>query len=78
MNDDRSADQPPRSPGFWQTVASVLAAFFGVQSSTNRKRDFSRGKPLPFIIIGIVMTVLFVGALLLIVRFVLAQAGASH
>ncbi|MCB1684955.1 MAG: DUF2970 domain-containing protein, partial [Pseudomonadales bacterium] len=43
-----------------QMIGSTLAAAFGVQSSRNRERDFSRGKPLHFIIIGVAFTALFV------------------
>ncbi|MES1943365.1 hypothetical protein PC39_04577 [Salinisphaera sp. PC39] len=75
MTDDerREPDEPLT---LWQTIMSVLAAFFGVQSSTNRQRDFSRGRPLHFILIGLVATVIFVLVLVLVVRLVLAQAGA--
>ena len=63
------------APTFWQTAASVLAAFFGVQSSANRKRDFSRGKPMHYIVLGLIATVLFVLVLMLIVKVALSAAG---
>lgn len=63
-------------PTFWQTVASVLAAFFGVQTSKARKRDFTHGKAWHFIVIGLVTTIVFVLVLIAIVRLVLAAAGA--
>ncbi len=56
-----------------QMIASVLAAAFGVQSSRNRERDFSRGKPLHFIALGIVFTVLFVLAVVTVVNLVLGS-----
>lgn len=62
-------------PTLWQTVASVLASFFGVQSAKNRQRDFTHGKPLQFIVVGLAMTALFVLAVLVVVRLVLRQAG---
>ncbi|HZP11554.1 MAG TPA: DUF2970 domain-containing protein [Nevskiaceae bacterium] len=40
------------SPSLWQVVGSVASAFFGVQSSRNRERDFKRGKPWQFIAIA--------------------------
>ncbi|MEQ9427115.1 MAG: DUF2970 domain-containing protein [Phycisphaerales bacterium] len=55
-------------------MTSVLAAFFGVQSSANRERDFTRGRPIHFILIGLVATVAFILALVLIVRLILATA----
>lgn len=58
---------------FLQLVGSALAAAFGVQSSRNRARDFSRGKPIQFIIVGVVLTVLFVLAVVGVVNLVLSS-----
>lgn len=60
----------------WQTVVSVLAAFFGVQGSASRQRDFTRGKPIVFILVALALTGLFVIGLLTIVRVILHQAAA--
>lgn len=73
MTDASDEQAPP--PTFWQTAGSVLAAFFGVQNSRNRRRDFTRGKPSHYILMGAIATALFVVALLVIVRVVLAAAG---
>jgi hypothetical protein len=43
-----------------EVMSSVAAAFIGVQSSRNRERDFSHGRPRDFIVIGLLFTVLFV------------------
>ncbi len=64
-----------KSPGWLQVVTSVLAAGFGVQSKKNRERDFQHGKPIIFIVTGIVFTVLFIAAVTMIVRTVLENAG---
>jgi len=55
-------DEPPTEQriGFWQLLGSTLAAAVGVQSSKNRKRDFTYGKPIHFILMGIVFTALFI------------------
>jgi hypothetical protein len=58
-----------------QTIWSVLASFFGVQSSSNWHRDFTHGNPWAFIIVGVVLTTGFVFTLLAIVRVILHQAG---
>lgn len=71
----KPADQEDASPTLWQTAGSVLASFFGVQSSRNRKRDFTRGNPLHFIVIGVLITLGFVGTLTLIIKLVLHNAG---
>ena len=65
----------PRGPTFWQTVASVLASFFGVQSSKNRQRDFKHGKAAHFIVIGLIATAALVLTIVLVVKIVLKQAG---
>lgn len=66
---------PPQHNTLMQTVGSVLAAFFGVQSSRNRHRDFTRGKAGHFIIIGGLMTVLFVVSLVVLVNLLIRFAG---
>ncbi|MCH8504371.1 MAG: DUF2970 domain-containing protein [Ectothiorhodospiraceae bacterium] len=71
QNDDRQH----RKPGFWQVVQSILAAAFGVQSQQARERDFTRGSPLPYIIGGIVFTVLLIVLRVGIVNIVLSSAG---
>ncbi|MEE4192511.1 MAG: DUF2970 domain-containing protein [Halieaceae bacterium] len=57
-----------------QTVGSICASFFGVQSSRNRKRDFASGKARQFIIVGIAMTALWYGAIYFVVTIVLDKA----
>ncbi len=67
--------QPPPPPlTFWEMLQSVLAAAFGVQSGKNRSRDFSRGKPSHFILLGLLFTGLFVLVLLALVKLVLHLA----
>ena len=58
----------------WQVAQSVAAAAFGVQSSRNRERDFSRGSAKTFIIAGIIGTVLFIVSVIAVVRLVLGAA----
>ena len=55
-------------------IQSVLAGFIGVQSSRNRERDFTRGKPLHFIVGGLIGTALFLLAVYLFVRVLIATA----
>jgi len=47
------------NPNLITMIMSVLAAFFGVQTSENRKRDFEKGNPVAFIIIGIILIIAF-------------------
>lgn len=69
--------EPPeqQSPSWYHVIASVLAAGFGVQSKKNRERDFQNGKPIVFIITGIVFTILFIFTVMAIVSTVLDNAG---
>lgn len=58
-----------------QVISSVFAAGLGVQSSRNRERDFKQGRFGVFVAAGIVFTLLFIGALFLVVQLVLKGAG---
>ena len=60
---------------FWQMLGSVMAAAFGVQSKKNRERDFSQGKPIHFIILGIGFTAAFVLIMTFIVRLILSNVS---
>jgi hypothetical protein len=60
---------------FWEMLQSVLSAALGVQSGKNRSRDFSRGKPSHFIIMGVLFTVVFVLLIFAAVKLVLHLAG---
>ena len=56
-----------------QLIGSGLAAGLGVQGSRNRERDFSAGRPVAFIIAGLVFTALFIGGVYAVVSLVLAS-----
>jgi len=70
--DDHNDDKPLT---FREMLQSVLAAAFGVQSGKNRARDFSRGKPSHFILLGLLFTSVFVLLLFGLVQLVLHLAG---
>ncbi|HSX91042.1 MAG TPA: DUF2970 domain-containing protein [Pseudomonas sp.] len=59
----------------WEMLQSILAAAIGVQSGKNRSRDFSRGKPSHFIILGVAFTLVFVLMIIAVVKLVLHLAG---
>lgn len=56
---------------FWQTMGSVIAASFGVQSKKNKERDFEKGSIPGFIAAALIFTVVFVVTLVVVVRLVL-------
>lgn len=58
-----------------EMLQSVLSAALGVQSGKNRSRDFSRGKPSHFIILGVLLTMVFVLVIFAVVKLVLHLAG---
>jgi hypothetical protein len=70
-----SDDQDNKPLSLWEMLQSVFSAALGVQSSKNRARDFSRGKPSHFIILGVLFTALFVLVIFGVVQLVLHLAG---
>ena len=64
-------EQTQQGLTFWQVLHSTLAAAIGVQSSKNRKRDFTQGKASQFIFMGIGFTLVFVLIMVGIVSLVL-------
>lgn len=73
MDDKKDNDDKPLT--LWEMLQSVLAAAFGVQSGKKRGRDFSRGKPSHFIILGVLFTLVFVLLLFAVVKLILHLAG---
>ena len=68
-------DKDPQAPlTLREMLQSVLAAARGVQSGKNRSRDFSRGKPGLFILLGVLFTALFVIVLLGAVKLIVHLA----
>jgi hypothetical protein len=54
-------------PTVTQVIKSVLAAFIGVQSEENRKKDFEHGSLSTYVIAGFIFTALFVIAIIFLV-----------
>lgn len=61
--------------GIREVCKSILMSFFGVQKESVRRRDFEKGKPVHFIIAGIVVTALFIAVLYGLVKLILHLAG---
>ena len=53
-----------------RVVQSTLAAAIGVQSKENRERDFEEGNAGTFIVAGVLFTVLFGAAIVVVVSAV--------
>jgi len=73
--DDDAGEGNDERLTIFQLIGSALAAAFGVQSSRNRRRDFSRGTPGQFIVVGILLTALFVLMVAAVVSLVLSNVG---
>jgi len=69
MGDDR------KGTGFWSVVQSILAAFIGVQSKANKERDFKHGKPIHFIVGGLLGTAIFIFCIWMVVQYFLSTAS---
>ena len=69
-------DNGPKKVSPLAVMKSVFAASFGVQTSTNRERDFEQGKFHHFVIGGIVFAVLFVLILVGLVKVIMHFAVA--
>jgi len=54
-------------PTVTEVFKSVLAAFIGVQSEENRKKDFEHGSLSTYVIAGFIFTALFVVAIIFLV-----------
>jgi hypothetical protein len=60
-------------PSLLHVVKSVIAGFIGVQSEANREKDFQHGSMSAYIVVGIIVTLLFILALVKLVNWVIAQ-----
>ena len=67
-------EKEDRKLGFFQVLGSVLASFIGVQKNATRERDFKRGRPRDFILVGLLLTALFVFAVWGVVQLVMKLA----
>jgi hypothetical protein len=61
-------DQDSKRPSLLKVLFSTLAAFIGVQSEENRRRDFQQSSIVPFMIMGTVLATLFILGLIFIAK----------
>lgn len=64
-----------KGTGFLNVLKSTLFAACGIQTKTNRERDFKQGKPSTFIAAGIIFMVVFILSIVGIVQLVMSFAG---
>ena len=58
---------------FLKAIKSVMSAMIGVQNKKTLQEDFSKGSPMPFIIAGIIMTLVFIAVIWTVVQLALSQ-----
>jgi hypothetical protein len=73
MEPENKAGQ--QAPSLLNVLGSVLASMFGVQSNRKREQDFTHGKPSQYIIIGLLVTVVFILLVWGVVSLVMKLAG---
>ena len=70
-------DAVRRKGSFMQTMKAVAWSFFGVRKGADYERDLNQLNPLHLVIAGVVAAAIFIGALLLLVNWVLASGAAK-
>lgn len=77
LEKDQINSPNPKKPGIWQVIVSVLGAFFGVQSSKVRERDFMHGQPWwVYVLAGGIFCILLVILLVCLVKVVLMKKAS--
>jgi hypothetical protein len=66
-----------RPVSFKRTLLAVLWSFFGVRKSKDLERDVSELNPLHVVIVGVIVAALFVGALFVLVQWVIKSGIAA-
>lgn len=71
MEKSKNNNKNTKGLTFWQVLRSTLMAGLGVQARDVHERDFSRGNIIQFIVIGILMTTLFMVVIIGLVSLVI-------
>ena len=75
--DEGLRDAAQRKLSLLQTIKAVAWSFFGVRRGSDYQNDVSKLNPVHVIIAGLIGAALFIGALILLVRFVVTSGAAS-
>jgi uncharacterized membrane protein YidH (DUF202 family) len=68
-------EQEKKAPGLLDVARSVLWAMLGVQKHKNYERDFTKGKPWQYVVVGLFAVLLFIICIVIVVNLVLSSAG---
>jgi hypothetical protein len=66
----RDDEPPPRRAGFWATIKAVMWAFIGIRRRRDYHEDAASLDPKALIVAGVLAGVLFVLAIVAVVRLV--------
>ncbi|MDP9900626.1 DUF2970 domain-containing protein [Variovorax ginsengisoli] len=67
-------DVPAGSKGsFWRTARAVAWGFFGVRRDKDYQEDIAKLSPLHIVAMGFVGVLLFIGLLIVLVKFAVAS-----
>ncbi|VAW65531.1 hypothetical protein MNBD_GAMMA11-1668 [hydrothermal vent metagenome] len=75
MTDDGHKTDERKGTGLLNIIKSTVAAACGIQTNSNRVRDFENGKPSTFIIAGLVFVTIFILSMYGIVQLVMSLAA---
>ena len=67
--------EAPKKAGPLQVAKAVFWSFFGIRRRAEHEADVGRLSPVQVIVAGLIGAALFIGTLLLIVRFVISRAA---
>lgn len=68
-------EETKKAPGLLDVARSVLWAMLGVQKRKNYERDFTKGKPWQYVVVGLVAVTIFILIIVMVVKIVLSSAG---
>ena len=71
MSDLKKASE--RKMSFAATMKAVFWSFFGLRKRSDYEKDSANLNPIHVIIAGLIGVVLFIGVLIMLVRFAVAQ-----
>jgi uncharacterized membrane protein YidH (DUF202 family) len=69
------SEEHKKAPSLLDVTRSVLWGMLGVQKRKNYERDFTKGKPWQYVVIGLVVVTLFIICIVVVVNLVLASTG---
>lgn len=72
QDDHHNNDNKPTQVSTLDVILSVFRAWFGVQTEENRKRDFNSNDPTPFIVAGIIFTLIMIVGVIIAVKLALS------